>query len=152
MTRLRVTVIDDDQDILDLFVELFAEYGYDVETYTDALPGIEQLTASRPDLMVLDLRLDPEREELTGGQIIHSARSGSALREVPIIVCTAATDMLQAEWPDLMTRGDIHQLAKPFDLATFERVLETALGQRHPDLGLGFAGDQIDGAADVGGS
>lgn len=150
MARLRVTIIDDDEDILELFRELFAEYGYDVETYTDALPGIEQLTASRPDLIVVDLRLDPEREELTGGQIVHSVRSGTSLRDVPIIVCTAALDVLRETWPELMERGDIHQLEKPFDLPTFERVVQTALSLERPDFGSGFSGEQIRETGDVG--
>jgi CheY-like chemotaxis protein len=131
---VRVTVLDDDQDVLDLFRELFVDFGYEVETYADALPGIGELIASSPDLIVVDLRMAPEREELTGLQIVHSARSGTELRDVPIIVCSADPEGLAAAWPDLMKRGDIQQLAKPFDLETFERVVQTALGISHGDV------------------
>lgn len=134
MSRTRVTVIDDDRDLLDLFNELLTELGYDVHLYADAMPGIEQLIESRPDLIIVDLRLAPEREQLSGVQVIHSARSGTPLRDVPIIVCSAATDDLREAWPGLMERGDIQQLEKPFDLLTFERVVETALGMNHGTL------------------
>lgn len=127
----RVTVIDHDRDVLDLYRELFTAFGYDVETYTDALPGVEQLIASRPDLVLVDVELDPEREQLTGFQVVHSARSGTPLRDVPIIICTTATERIAAELPDVMQRGDVHRLEKPFDLATFERVVQTALGLNH---------------------
>ena len=127
----RVTVIDPDRDLLELYRDLLAVFGYDVETYTDALPGIEQLTASRPDLVVVDVELDPEREQLTGLQVLHSARSSTSLRNVPIIVCTTATERIAAELPDVMERGDVHRLEKPFDIATFERVVQTALGVNH---------------------
>lgn len=127
----RVSVIDPDADVLDLYRELLGTFGYEVEAFNDALPGIEPLIASRPDLMIVDVDLDPEREQLTGLQVVHSARSGTPLRDVPIIICTTATERIAAELPDVMSRGDIHRLEKPFDLETFERVVQTALGQNH---------------------
>lgn len=141
MRRPRVTVIDDDRDVLDLFRELLTELGYDVHAYEDAMPGIEQLVESKPDLIIVDLRLAPEREQLSGGQVIHSARSSPALRDVPIVVCSAANDDLRDAWPNLMQRGDIQQLQKPFDLLTFERVIETAMQMNHGTLDSRLAGE-----------
>ena len=130
-----MTVIDDDRDVLDLFRDLLAEFGFEVVTYADALPGIDQLIASEPDLIIVDLSLDPHREQLSGAQVIHSARSSPALQDVPIIVCSATPDVLEVAWSDLMERGDIQQLLKPFNLETFERVVETALGLEHGTTG-----------------
>ncbi|HUH06563.1 MAG TPA: response regulator [Egibacteraceae bacterium] len=127
----RVTVIDPDRDQLDLYRDVLISLGYDVETYTDALPGIDELTASRPDLVIVDVELDPEREQLTGLQVVHSARSGTPLRDVPIIICSTATERIVAALPEVMDRGDVHRLEKPFDLATFERVVQAALGLSH---------------------
>lgn len=127
----RVTVIDPDRDVLDLYRELLSSFGYEVETYTDALPGIEQLLASRPDLIIVDVELDPQREQLSGLQVVHSARSGAALRDVPIVISTTATERIAAALPEVMERGDVHRLEKPFDVPTFERVVQTALGLSH---------------------
>lgn len=127
----RVTVIDPNGDVLDLYRDLLEGLGYDVETYHDALPGIEELVASRPDLIIIDGELDPHREELSGLQVIHSARSSTRLRDVPIILCTTATERSAAALTEVMERGDVHRLEKPFDLDTFDRVLETALGRSH---------------------
>jgi two-component system, NtrC family, nitrogen regulation response regulator NtrX len=127
----RITIIDDDRDVLDLFRDVFEERGYHVETFADAMPGIAQLIASRPDVLIIDLQLDPEREQLSGLQVVHSARSGTELRDTPIIVCTADVIGLRTAWPGFMERGDIHQLEKPFDLATLDRVIETALQMPH---------------------
>ena len=155
MSRTRVTVIDDDRDVLDLFRDLLAEFGFEVVTYADALPGIDQLIASEPDLIIVDLSLNPHREQLSGAQVIHSARSSPALQDVPVIVCSATPDLLEVAWPDFMERGDIQQLLKPFNLETFERVVETALGLGHgsmgpsPDRGdiLADAGAEDEGAS-----
>lgn len=124
---MRVTVIDPDRDALDLYQELLEGYGFDVQVHSDALPGIGALIESRPDLIIVDAELDPEREELTGLQVVHSARSGG-LQDVPIILCTTATERIAAAFPEVMERGDVHRLEKPFDLPTFERVIQTALG------------------------
>lgn len=123
----RVTVIDPDDDVLDLYRDVLVDLGYEVETLTDALPGIERLVSSRPDLVILDVELDPQREQLTGLQVVHSARSGTMLKDVPFIVCTTATERIAAVLPDVMERGDVHRLEKPFDLGTLERVLQAAL-------------------------
>jgi CheY-like chemotaxis protein len=143
----RVTVIDPDNDLLDLYRDVLVGLGYEVETLTDAMPGIEELVATRPDLVILDVELDPQREQLTGLQVVHSARSGTSLKDVPFIVCTTATERIAAALPDVMERGDVHRLEKPFDLATLERVVQSALGLAHgqadaPGSGTILAGER----------
>ena len=124
----RVTVVDDDQTVVDLIRELLESYGYEVDTRTAPVARIEELVDLRPDLIMIDLRLLTEHEELSGLQTMHAARTSVQLRDVPIIVCSADAIGLQAAWPALMNRGDVHQLTKPFDLRTFERVLAMATG------------------------
>ena len=141
MSPKRVTLIDEDRDLLELFIAVLEEDGYEVEAFTDAMPGIEELIASKPDLVIVDLRLGGDQEQLSGSQIIHSARTSPELRDVPIVVASAATDLLTEKWPGLMQRGDVHKLEKPFDLDTFERVIQTALGLGHGEMGT----DDADG-------
>lgn len=132
--RSRVTALNDDPELLNLLRDLFEGLGYEVTTGKIALAGIQELIESRPDLIVIDIQLTPEREELTGLQTIHSARSSPALRDIPIIVSSADPPALADAWPDLMQRGDIHRLEKPFNLDTFERVVESAMGLAHGSL------------------
>jgi DNA-binding NtrC family response regulator len=128
----RVTVIDDDDDIGELFGEVFEAIGeFDVTVHVNAMPGIDELAASKPALIVVDLDLDPKREELSGAQVIHSIRSHAALRDVPVIVTAINTPRIEEVWPGFMERGDVHRLYKPFDLTSFQRVVETALGTVH---------------------
>ena len=124
---MRVTVIDDDADIRDLVCEIFEAKGFECVAYTSALPGLKELIASAPDLIVIDFELHPHREQQTGLQVIHAARTGTTLRDVPIIVLSTDPRALDTAWSELRQRGDIHRLDKPFDLATFERVVNTAL-------------------------
>lgn len=152
VSATRVTVIDDDGDVGDLFRDIFTAIGdFDVAVHVNAMPGIDELMLTRPALIVIDLDLDPEREELSGTQIIHSIRSGVELRDVPIIVTALDSPRLAEAWPAFMDRGDVHRLYKPFDLATFERVVETALGDAHPADGTGPAPQQLHERIEQGG-
>jgi DNA-binding response OmpR family regulator len=126
---MRATVIDHDADIVELVCELLEVQGIDCTRLSSAMPGIDELNASKPDLIIVDLGLRHVREGLTGLQVVHAARSGTPLRDVPIIVLTADPPRLAEAWPDVMERGDIHRLTKPFDLTEFERVVNTALGR-----------------------
>ena len=146
----RVTVVDDDADLLDVFREILQDAGFVVETRSGALPGIQDLIRSKPDLIIVDMLLDPHREELTGLQLIHSARTSEALRDVPIIVCTSDLPGLNQAWPELEARGDVHKLDKPFDLSTFERVVSMALGR--PIAANGFGGTRIVEAGGIAGA
>lgn len=131
MTTERVTVINAEAKVAELFRDMLSAMGFDVETYGQALPGVEELIASRPSLVIVNMDLGAKREQLTGLQIIHSARSSAQLRDIPVIVTTTDPTAAAAAWPDLMDRGDVHQLAMPFDVDTFVRVVETALGRKH---------------------
>ena len=151
LRRERVTVINAEAEVADLFRELLAPMGFDAETHAGALPGLEELLASRPALVIVNMELAPTRDELSGLQVIHSARTSTELRDIPIIVTTTNPADIAAAWPDLMERGDIHQLAMPFDLDTFSRVIETALGRQHgPGSGRGGAILAEDAAEDQG--
>lgn len=138
--HVRVTVVNPDPEMLEVMSELLSVMGYVVNTYPDALPGIEQIISSRPDLLIVDLDLAPQREQMTGLQVIHSARSGAALRNTPIILCATDPVALAAAWPGVMERGDVHQLTKPFDVPSFVRVVEAALGITHGETDAEGAG------------
>jgi CheY-like chemotaxis protein len=124
----RTIVVDDDADIAELLCDLLEYLGHEATPFASVLPGLGELSACRPDLIVIDIGLHPAREQQSGLQVVHAARSGEPLRDVPIIVLATDPKLLSEAMPDLMRRGDIHRLDKPFDLLTFERVVHMALG------------------------
>jgi len=127
---IRVTVLDDVAEMRELFSDVLSASGYEVATDSSATADLHRLLASRPDLIVVQLALDPHRDQLTGLQTIHAARSTPELRDVPIIVCSADITGLARAWPYFMDRGGIQQLQLPFGLREFEQVVAEALGRR----------------------
>lgn len=133
-----MTVVHDHPLMRELLDDVLTGFGFRVQALAQATADLSALLASAPDLIIVELRLDPHREELSGLQTIHAARSTDQLRDVPIIVCSPDPPALAAAWPDFMERGDIQRLELPFDLETLARVISTALGEAHSrDMGFG---------------
>jgi DNA-binding response OmpR family regulator len=80
-----VMVIEDEKEIRDLLKYNLERAGYRVAAFADGEEGLEQLFASRPDLVVLDLML-PGRNGL---EILREVRGEPATADVPVMVLTA---------------------------------------------------------------
>ena len=146
---IRVTVLDDVAEMRDLFADVLGASGYEVLTYDSATADLHQLLASRPDLVIVQLALDPQREELSGLQTIHAARSAPELIDVPIIVCSSDIPGLAEAWPDFMDRGGIHQLELPFGLDALEQVVGEAVGRSSVATDFDGTSIALDGGSEL---
>lgn len=125
LARPRVAVVDDSREFLDLLRDVLGER-YDVTTY-QVLHSIAELSASAPDLLVVDLHCGGPEGGLTGWEILARARGDDALRQVPAVVCSADLSALRQDRMRLVAHGDVQLVAKPFDVQAFERVVERML-------------------------
>lgn len=82
MSGLRILVVDDDDDIRELLVQLFARAGYDVSQAANGRAGLRALYQATPDLVVLDVGMPG----LDGWQTLERIRD---LSDVPVIMLTA---------------------------------------------------------------
>ncbi|MDQ2673271.1 MAG: response regulator [Chloroflexota bacterium] len=114
-------VVDDDVATLDLLCEIAAESGWFALGYTRLAPFRAALDRERPDLLLIDDDLPDGR----GGDIVRELREDPRMASVPVLVCTAAHPMRQAE-----IGGWAPVIAKPFDLREIESVLDQAARAR----------------------
>jgi DNA-binding response OmpR family regulator len=125
-----VFVVDDDPSTLALLSDVAEEAGWTARGFTRLRDFETELRARRPDLVIID----DDLPDGSGGDRARELRADRAMEGVPIIVCTAAHPMRQAEigeWAPV--------LSKPFDLVEVERFLHAATGAR------GRMGDQAAG-------
>jgi len=125
--RTRVTVIDDSIDFLDLARDILGDAGYAVTAFSGDDLSLAALRASRPDLVLLDLRLKTPTHERSGWELLQLMRGDPALESVPIVVCTADAKALDEREAELRDVARAFVLRKPFDVAEFESTVARAL-------------------------
>ena len=127
LRRRRVTVVDDSPELLALFGDLLRFDGVEMSLLNGSTT-LQDIEESIPDLLVIDLRLGGE--SLAGWDIIRLVRAHRELRNVPIIVCSAAIDEIGEHRDEFSRTPDLYLLPKPFSLDELESCVGKALGQR----------------------
>ena len=127
--RRRITVIDDNPDFLEVMQEALSEE-HDVIAFSGHEITPDHIVDSRPDLLIVDLRLD--RGELQGWEIVTLVRAHRRVRTTPIVVCSADTQALTDRAAVILGAGNIALLSKPFDLDHLERVVRHGLTNGFP--------------------
>lgn len=106
----RIMVINDDQDILDLYEMLLCEEGYEVITSKLAFEHPAAVEQQHPDLVMLDLKFGTQLE---GWKMMQKLRLYRPTAALPIIVCTAAMREAREQEEHLRSEG-IGIVYKPF--------------------------------------
>jgi DNA-binding response OmpR family regulator len=113
----RVVVADDDPDIVDILVFNLTAAGYEVESAADGVAALELVTASRPDLVVLDIMMP----RMDGLQVLAALKAEPDTKEIPVVMLTARasdTDLWEG-WD----AGADYYITKPFDLEELLRFI-----------------------------
>jgi len=108
----RILVVNDTQEILELFRVLLEEEGYDVILAGFPIQVIDEIEQIKPDLIILDLVFG---EEKTGMQMLQMLKMKRSTAVIPVIVCTAALHLVREQEGYLVSQG-VHLLYKPFDI------------------------------------
>ena len=118
-------VVEDDLSTLELLCDIARDAGWMAIGFT-RLSGLRRsLDEETPTLLILD----DDLPDGSGGDLARELRADDRLASVPVLVCTAAHPMRQAEigaWAPVVS--------KPFDLSQIEEFLGAA-ARRHTGSG-----------------
>jgi DNA-binding response OmpR family regulator len=121
----RILVINDTQEILELFRMLLEGEGYEVILSGFPVQQINDVKLINPDLIILDFVFGDQK---TGWQMLQMLKMDRASATIPVIVCTAALDMVREQEGYLVSQG-VHIIFKPFDidhlLSNVKQLLES---------------------------
>ena len=122
---MRVLIVDDNRDILDLVQRVLQTYGYDVVIARDGIDALQQESATLPDMVVLDVNLPA----IDGWEVCRRIK---ARRNVPVMLLTVRAE--RADLERSREAGADDHLAKPFDITVFlNRITQLAHRQvLHP--------------------
>jgi len=110
---MRVLVVDDNRDIVELLQRILRLEGHDVLIARDGLEALQQEAAGQPDLVILDVNLPA----LDGWEVCRRIK---ARRAVPIVLLTVRAERADIE----RSRADEH-LLKPFEISAFLKQIAT---------------------------
>ena len=78
----RILVIDDDPVVVKYLTTLFSDNGYETDTASTGVEGMEKLKANKPDLITLDLEMPEE----WGSRLYRKMTKDEDLKGIPVIV------------------------------------------------------------------
>ncbi len=106
----RVLIAEDDPDTAAAVkVTLEERLGVTIDVVTNGALVLDQLTATRPDLLILDVSLPG----LNGMDVFDLIRGNARCGEVPVLFVTAAADRAREAFAHC---GISEVMAKPFDV------------------------------------
>ncbi len=121
MTKAKVLIVDDDQDIVTMLQDRLDAGGYRTLTAADGQRGIELIEQESPNLVLLDLYLP----RLKGMDVLKRMAQNKQCEDIPVIVMTAAGTIPDAV--EAMRHGAYDFLTKPLEKDHLLIVIQKAL-------------------------
>lgn len=112
VTSPHVLVINHSPDVLDLMEELLTDEGYRVTTRSHLDRNLDEVVSIDPSLILIDYMWASTDDDWSLLQLI---RLHPALKEVPLILCTAAVREVRSLESHLHDM-DVRVILKPFDV------------------------------------
>jgi DNA-binding response OmpR family regulator len=114
-------VVEDDLDVAEMLNAYFQVQGYQVIVVNGGEEAVNACRASRPDLVILDIRLP----DIDGYEVAHRLRGNRRTEDIPIIFLTEKrnrADRLQG-----LELGADDYITKPFDVQELRLRVRNAL-------------------------
>ncbi len=118
--KTRVLVVDDDPEIVELFVDVLKRDGrFEVATASTGYDAGVQTQSFRPDIVILDYMLP----DINGNVVCRTIRENPELAEIRILIISGLIN--QGEIDQLMAAGANDFIKKPFNIAkVIERITQ----------------------------
>lgn len=118
MAQKKILVVDDEVILVDFIKIRLEDNGYSVTTANDGFDGLLRAEEMRPDLIILDISMEP----MDGYTMLKRIRQNDKIKDTRVIMLTASgkkKEMFEAE-------GISDYITKPFDTEDFLSRVEKA--------------------------
>ena len=127
----RITVVNDNPEFLEVIGDILEDDRYDTTTIDGDEDGsYEAIVASRPDLLMIDLRMGSEK--IHGWDIAQRVRQDPGFIDLPILLCSADPMALREIAEQLGEDHQVRTLSKPFTIDQLTGAIAALLGDRVP--------------------
>jgi two-component system, cell cycle response regulator DivK len=121
MAKVRILIVEDNADNLELMRFLLDHAGYEVLCTTNGLQALEAARLQIPNLIILDLGLP----ELDGWSLAAKLKDDLLTQHIPLVAVTAYT--LSTDRKRAMAAGCDGFIGKPMDVKTFVQDIQVFL-------------------------
>ncbi len=118
-----ILVVNDTQDILEVFRLLLESEGYQVTLSSFPLQKANDIEQISPDLIILDVVFG---EEKLGWQMLQLLKMQPTTASIPVIICTAAQKAVR-EMEGYLVSKNVVVVYKPFELDDLLTAVTQAL-------------------------
>ncbi len=119
-------VVEDDVDIAEMLTAYFRVQGYAVQAANAGEEAVNLCRSSRPDLVILDIRLP----DIDGFEVARRLRSSRRMEDIPIIFLTEKRE--RADRLQGLELGADDYITKPFDIQELRLRVRNALRRAGP--------------------
>ncbi len=127
MSKERILVVDDEEDILELARYNLVRDGYSVDCVTTGETALERARKQLPDLILLDLMLPG----INGLDVCRALKQDSRTNHIPVIMVTARGE--DADVVAGLELGADDYVTKPFSPRILLARVRAVLRRRRPD-------------------
>lgn len=108
----RIMVVNDTQEILDMFQDLLTQEGYEVALYSFAIQDMDEVVRVKPDLIILDYIFGGETK---GWEMLQKLKMRRDTESIPVVICTAGKRQVE-EIEGHLTAMGVGVVLKPFNI------------------------------------
>jgi CheY-like chemotaxis protein len=122
MIEKTVMIIEDEEDAAELFAEMMRVGGYRVIKTPKSEPALDIMSASRPDVIILDIMMPG----ISGLDILQQMKRDPSLADIPVVVVSAKS--MPADIKTSLEAGASSYLTKPVGYFDLKNAVERLLG------------------------
>ncbi len=82
--KKKILIIEDDQDVRELYAEVLRDEGFEVEEAVDGQSGLAKVLEGRFDLLLLDIMLP----KFDGLEVLKTVKQKPEVKSIPVILLT----------------------------------------------------------------
>ena len=142
LDSMKILIIDDDVDSLAIAKLRLKKVGYEIESASNGVEGLEKAAQISPDLILLDVQMPGK----SGFEVCKELKLNSELRNIPVIFLSATDDV--SEKVKGLDLGAVDYVTKPFDIFELRARVRAALRtKRLQDLLLKYG--EVDSLTEI---
>lgn len=119
----KILVVDDEVDLVDTLAMRLEDDGYEVLKALDGKEGYEKAQASKPDVIILDLRMP----RMDGFQVCRLIKFDESLKDIKVLILTAHSS--ENDRKACLAVGADALLAKPYNYAELLQTVSQMVGE-----------------------